>query len=262
MTPTEHAAFLDTLAERLAAEPDVLGLVATGSAAGTTHPPDAWSDHDVWIVVRPGAGEALRERWDWLPDADRVALAFRETPHGARVIYDDGHLLELAVFELDELQLAKVNAYRVVFDRADVASRLAEVRAATERWVAGSYTDDRWLFGQVLSLVQIAVGRHARGERLSAHAILKGNALDQLVRLLARHLPTDRPEQRDDIDPRRRFERLFPEAAARLEAALAAPIPTAARAFVDLAAEVARPVLGEAVDRAVAALRSRVDAAS
>ena len=258
MTPAAFAAFLDALATRLAAEPAVLGLVATGSAAGLSHAPDAWSDHDFWVIAAPGAAEALRARHDWLPDLDRVVLAFRETAHGVKVLYGDGHLLEYAVFEPHELDGAKVNDYRILLDRADLAARLADVRAATRRWSAGAYTDDLWLFGQVLTLAQIAAGRHARGERLSAHAYLEGHALDLLVRLLARHLVPDRPDRFDDIDPRRRFEEVFPAAAAHLTAALAAPLPETARRFVALAEEVAAPVLGPWTARAADAVRARI----
>ena len=38
--------------------------------------------------------------------ATRVLLSFRETAHGLKVLYDDGHLLELAVFAPEELALA------------------------------------------------------------------------------------------------------------------------------------------------------------
>ena len=127
--------FADALVDTLAARPDVVGLVAVGSFATG---PDEYSDHDFFVVVRPGEQEAFRRDLSWLPDAERIALSFRETEHGLKVVYDDGHLLEFAVFDEEELGLAKVNRYRVLLDRAEVGRRMAEVRAATVRANEGS----------------------------------------------------------------------------------------------------------------------------
>jgi len=58
----------------------------------------------------------------------------RETAHGLKVLYDDGHLLEFAVFDEAELPLARVNDYRVLLDRAHLEADLKHLRtkSATE----------------------------------------------------------------------------------------------------------------------------------
>lgn len=59
----------------------------------------------------------MRSTSSWLPHAERIALWFPETPHRCKAVYDDGHLVEYAVFTPDELQVARVNDYRVLLDR-------------------------------------------------------------------------------------------------------------------------------------------------
>ena len=109
MDPDAYRAFTEELRARLAGDARVVGLVAVGSMADRDDGPDEWSDHDFFVITRTGEQEALRVDLGWLPDGDRVALAFRETEHGLMVVYDDGHLLEFAVFDLDEIALAGVN---------------------------------------------------------------------------------------------------------------------------------------------------------
>jgi len=78
-------------------EPAVIGLIAVGSTAAVTHHPDEWSDHDVFVVTTAGASAGLLEDPSWLPDAGRIVMWHTETPDGRAAVYDDGHLIELAV---------------------------------------------------------------------------------------------------------------------------------------------------------------------
>lgn len=227
--------FTAHLTERLAADPRVLGLVLLGSTAEGGRPPDAYSDHDFFVVVHPGAQDAFREHLAWLPPRGEITLHFRETAHGVKVLYADGHLLEFAVFDLGELDLARVNDYRVVLDRADVAARLARVRGETERWSRESYTDDRWLFGQLLTNLLVGVGRAHRGEVLSGHTFVKVHAVDRFVRLVARHVAPVDLAAFDTIDPTRRFERVWPAHGQALAALLLLEPVAAARALLTLA---------------------------
>src|SRR5512144_21285 len=133
MKPAEYRAFTERLTERLAGEGEVLGLVALGSMSGEGAPPDEWSDHDFFVVVRPASQERFRSRLDWLPEPGEVALSFRETAHGLKVIIRSGHLLEFAIFDPEELRLARVNRYRVLLDRERIGERMAQLRAETGR---------------------------------------------------------------------------------------------------------------------------------
>jgi hypothetical protein len=231
----EYWQLTEALRERLAGEPDVLGLVALGSMSGDPPLPDDGSDHDFFVVTRPGAQERFRSRLDWLPNPDHVVLSFRETAHGVKALYRSAHLLEFAVFDPDELQVARVNRYRVLLDRADVTARMWAVREESARASAADRPDDGWLMGQLLTSLVVGAGRFRRGERLSAHQMVKVAALGHLVRLLARHVPAARPEGRDDLDPFRRFEAAWPGMGRELGEALLRELPEAASALLAVA---------------------------
>ncbi len=235
MTPDAYARFTDAVAARAAADPDVVALVLVGSTSGDAPVPDAWSDHDLFLVTRPGKQERYRHDPGWLPDAERIVLWHRETLHGVKVIWDDGHLAEVAVFDPDELVLARVNRYRVPVDKADVAARMRQVAEATRRRAATERPDTRWLGGQFLGALLVGACRAARGERLSGHALVRTTALAHLVELARRRLSAAEDAAPDDLDPLRRVERGWPTLAAALGTALDRPVPAAALALLDLA---------------------------
>ena len=100
MDRASYDAFAADLTAALEARPEVLGLVAAGSFASG---PDEWSDHDFLVIASPSATAALRADPSWLPHHERLVLHFRETAHGMKGVYDDGHLVEYAVFAPDEI---------------------------------------------------------------------------------------------------------------------------------------------------------------
>jgi hypothetical protein len=256
MTPEAHRAYTARLLARLAGEADVLGLVTLGSTSGQPPLPDDFSDHDFFVVTRPGAQERFRADLSWLPEGDPVVLAFRETAHGVKALLASGHLAEFAVFDPEELSLARVNRYAVPLDRADVAARLARVRQATvAAGLAAPALDERWQAGQLLTCLVVGAGRAGRGERLSGHWLVRAAALGHLVTLLRARLAPRAAARLDDLDPYRRLEEALPEVAAELEAALRLPLPAAARALLALLArerpELVAPAARLAVERAL-----------
>ncbi len=230
MDAAAYSAFSDALLRRLAREPHVVGLVALGSMSGEGPAPDAFSDHDFFVVTVPGAQEPFRTELSWLPGAERAVLLHRETEHGLKVVLEDGHLLELAVFDLEELRVARANRYRVLLDRGGVAERMAEVAAKP-----AEAPSDRWLCGQLLGNLLVGGGRAARGELLSARLFVAGYAAGHLLRLLARHVPPEEAVPLDDLDPFRRFERAFPRLGREVNAALGGPPLEAALDLLGLA---------------------------
>ena len=210
--------------------------MAVGSTAGEGHSPDEWSDHDFFLISRPGAQEELRQDLRWLPAHDRIAFSFRETEHGLKVFYDDGHMIEFAVFAVDEIALAGVNSYRTLLDRGGVEEACARVRAHPR-----PEHDDDHLFGMVLAAALVAVGRGRRGEVLSA-AFLVTWALTYLTRLLARVVPAERPSLLDNLDSLRRFERVYPALGAELGHAVRLPPPEAGARLLAILEREVRPL--------------------
>lgn len=195
----DYHSYTAALVHNLTADPRVLGLVALGSMAGQSRQPDRWSDHDFFVITEAAA--ELRASTEWLPWRERLALWFQETPHGCKGVYDDGHLVEYAVFTPDELQVARANEYRVLFDRERIAERMAAIARPP------APPDRAWLHGMFLANLLVAAQRAQRGELASARWML-AHAMRHLVALLG--------GGNDNLDPLRRFEHYALEQAMRL----------------------------------------------
>jgi len=228
----EYRTFTLELMRGLASRDDVLGLVAVGSMAERDYLPDQWSDHDFWLIVEPGVQDRYRDHQDWLPSAEGIAWAFRETAHGVKALYRNGHLLEYAVFDEEEMNLAKTNRYRVLLDRAGIESRMIQIERETRAWAVD--TCDAFHLGQFLTNLLVGVGRYQRGEVLSAHQFVKAKAVQHLLVLLSRHVPSKRQATADNIDPARRFELVYPKLGQELGALLLCEVPEAAKGLLTL----------------------------
>ncbi len=220
-----YRAFTNQLTANLEDSTDVLGLVAVGSMAEQDYPPDEWSDHDFFIIVQSGVQDRYRDRYDWLPAPEEIVWAFRETAHGVKVLYQSGHLLEYAVFDHEELNLAKTNRYRVLIDRAGIQYQMAVITEATQ---ALAYeTSDTFHAGQFLTNLLVGMGRYQRGELASAHLFIKASAVRHLVHLLNRHVTSEQQVLTDNIEPTRRFEIVHPEMGKELNQIVLCEIPEA-----------------------------------
>ncbi len=238
-------------------EPDarVLGLVALGSMAEINRVPDEWSDHDFFVITVPGVQEDFRCDLRWLPDHERVVLPIRETAHGLKVLYDSGHLLEFAVFDQEELGVAHANDYRMLLDRANIAAEMARIAQPP----APAPYDPLRDYTMAIALLYIGAGRYLRGERLSAHMFIKVYALHHLLPMLTHLLESDEKARLDNLDPFRRFERVFPQVGAEIERALLLPSLEAAGALFALADQYARPALPDYPAQAAQVIRHFLD---
>jgi hypothetical protein len=163
-------------------------------------------------------------------------FSFRETAHGLKVFYDDGHMIEFAVFDVDEIGLAGLNRYRVLLDRGGVEDACAERRAHPR-----PEPSDDHVFGMVISAALVAIGRGRRGELLSA-AFLVTWALTYLTRLVARVVPADNGSVLDNLDSLRRFERAYPRLADEFARAVRLSPPDGALRLLELMQREVRPL--------------------
>lgn len=228
MDQQRYRRFLDELAGWAQDDDRVIGLVALGSAANLSHAPDEWSDHDLWIVTVDGEAAGLRANPYWLPDADRIVGWFVETEHGRSAVYDDGHLVEVAVFNDSELEIARANDFRVLF--GVIEDRLAGIVARTEAEQGGSPTRAGGRF--VVEMI-IGLGRLGRGELLSANELIRGRAVSSLVRAIA----SPGHDLLDNLDPHRRFEMVYPDVARRIARSLEQPLVDVAEALIRIAVD-------------------------
>jgi hypothetical protein len=253
MNAADYERFTAELLRTLEAEANVLGVVALGSTGDPTHR-DSWSDHDFWVVTRPGHQDVLLNDVSWLPDAQNILVQVRHGRRHCGVLYRSGHLAEFAVFDPAEATEGTVTVYRMLLDRGDVAASVARAR---ER-VPGAWSEQRraFVFDNFLILLHTAVARWHRGERLSARRYLAGFAVDALLGLVLEYSPAAVAPARDPADPRRRIERQQPRVAAAVDSLVCRPVPEAVGALLDLAEETLAPRWPEYPKQRVAAVRA------
>jgi len=256
MNPQQYQAFTDALQRNLERDPRVLGLMAAGSMADASHPPDQWSDHDFWVVAEPEAIAWFRTHSDWLPDNDALVMYFKETMHdGLKAIYRSGHLLEFAVSDRAGLASARVNDYRLLIDRAGLAEDLARMQRETTVEATIFAGDDVSLVGQYLTNLLVGVWRYRRGEIMSGRQLITVSSLHALLRLIPKHFPAETPVPLDNLDPLRRIELAYPTLGAQFNAILRLEPDRAALALLDFSDDLFRERVEGYPAEAVATVR-------
>ena len=227
-------AYSSQLTQSLENRPEVLGLVFVGSAADTTRV-DQWSDHDFFVITEVGTAEGMRQDLSWLPNHEEIAISPRETAHGLKVVYGSGQVLEFAVFEDDELELASANDYAVAIDRGTISERMSAIAARSAKDARQFKNEYELLLCHYL----IAVGRARRGEVLTAGETIRNTCVTHLIGLIRLRIePAEGTSQHEDnLAPLRRFELQYPEIGAKLAEALALPVEASARAQFGLMRE-------------------------
>jgi|CXWL01.1.fsa_nt_gi hypothetical protein len=261
MDRAAYGHFLDQLTVWASQQRDVIGLVAVGSTASTERLPDEYSDHDLIVVTRPGTSDALRDDPTWLPGHERVVVWHPESEHGRAVIFDDGHLVELAVLDDNDMERVPVNTYRVLVDRADITERVAEMARRTHAESTAQWDDHTRHFHTMIEQMIVGLLRHGRGEHLSANERIRGRAMSELLWLIGDLVPPEAAHPtRDGLDPHRRVEIGYPALALSLRLSLERSLRDTVDCMlrvIDDTLVVAMPDMKPAFD-AVRAVRARI----
>lgn len=106
-----------------------------------------------------------------------------------------------------------------------------------------------------LSQLIVGAGRAARGEVLSAHQIIKQYGLVELLALLGAYLPAPDKTRLDNFNPTRRFEQVYPDVGAAINALLLQAPTSAAQSLLQLADEQLRDKMPDYPTAAVAVVR-------
>jgi hypothetical protein len=232
------------------------GLVLLGSAApAAAARRDEWSDHDFFMLARPGDEAAVRDVASWLPDPERLVLVAREGEIGFAAVYDDGHVFEFAAATAEELGGAL--ATQDVGIPVDDGTVSALIAGAQDRVVAMPEPDAVNEARLVLVKLLIGVGRERRGESLVAGQFVHAWAVNHFARAVRARRPVA-GSVRDAIDPVRRFERDYPELGAALRVALGAPVEDAARSLFTLLRSTLEPGWDEFPSRAADVVATRL----
>lgn len=241
--------------DKLDANPDAIGLVFLGSAAEIDRA-DEWSDHDFFVISKNGSAEGLRQNLEWLPRFEEIAIAVRETDHGLKVVYEDGLVLEFAVFQDSELEIASAKGFAVALDKCNLQQRMEAIAAKTAPETPNPKRDFELFLCQLL----IGVGRARRGEQLIAGQHIRSWAINNLLGLVRENSEAvDGTEAtRDNFSRYRRFELQYPEIGERIEIAQQLPLEASARALLAIAVEVCGDTLGERELHQVYVVRHRL----
>lgn len=230
LTDSPFDRYLHELAVVAESRHDVIGLAGFGSTADRSRV-DEWSDHDFAWITAEGAQDDYRHDLSWLPGADGIALSVVEHHGGVKVIYDDGRVLEFGITSLADFTSWAGNSIEVVVDKGGVAEAVASILSSP--LPEGEPDADRAI-RLVLTQLLIGVGRYRRGEVLSAGRSIRDEATAYLLVALGARLG-GATQRLDTLDPRRRFEFVHPDLAARVEIALRLDPESAARELLGIA---------------------------
>lgn len=248
--------FTELLRRNLDELSEVIGLVVVGSTAETSRV-DEWSDHDFFVITKPGHAEKLRQDISWLPRKDEISFSPRETAHGLKVVYRDGQVLEFAVFEDAELELAGANDFAVLIDKQDISSRMS---AIVERSKPGAFDFDQE-FELFLSHLLIGVGRARRGEILIAGQQIRSYAENHLLGLIraCKEPEGGTAHKQDSLNRYRRFEQQYPKLGAQIEMLQEMTAEQAAEGFLGIVNNVCREKLDAQKLAQIAVVRERLN---
>lgn len=196
---------LDEIGQSLAHSHHALALIGLGSVGTEIDRLDEYSDLDFFAIVEPTYKSRYILHPDWLYTVHPIAFAFENTADGYKLLYADGIFCECAVFEPHELRTATFASGRIIWQRADFDSALAEPQPRPAQKPASR----EWLIGEALTNLYVGLGRYRRGEKLSAQRFIQHYAVDRVVELIAR-IETETPADRDLFANERRVEQRYP----------------------------------------------------
>jgi hypothetical protein len=184
-----------------------LAFLALGSAAETGRL-DRWSDLDFFAIVEPGSKARFVDQLDWLAGAAPIAWCYRNTVDGWKALFEDGILVEFAIFEPDELAGIPFAPGVVLWHRPGFDISLCQPQSKPPQAPPGR----DWLAGEILSCLFIGLSRWRRGERTAGFRMIQVHAVDHLLDLMGQTDPGDPAVVPDPFNPTRRLEFRWPRA--------------------------------------------------
>jgi hypothetical protein len=204
---------IDDIAHSLEGDDDALALITLGSVGQEVERLDAYSDIDLYVIVRPEAKVRFLNDLAWLGTAAPVVFHYRGPRDGLHVLFADGIHCELAIYTVADLAATRYAPGRVAWKRPWVDDGLAQPAL---KLPDPNPRDIDMLVGEILWELYVGLLRFRRGERQAAVREVQRLAVDRMMDL-AVHLEEARPVPADRYAPMRRFESRFPQMAAHLD---------------------------------------------
>jgi hypothetical protein len=114
------------------------------------------------------------------------------------------------------------------------------------------------LIGEFIANILVGICRYQRGELLSGRQFIMVSSLQSLLRLIPKHIPSERSVALDNLDPLRRFEVAYPEIGVEINRLLHLELDDAAGGLVDLADNLLGSKMTNYPTEAIAAVRRRI----
>jgi hypothetical protein len=201
---------LDDIGSSVASTHKALALIGLGSVGVELDRLDDYSDLDFFVVVKDGHKAEFIANLDWLIRARPISFAFKNTPAGYKILFDDDIYAEFAVFELGELENATYTPGRIVWKDDDFGEQW---RIPKKPAVPQKPESKEWLVGEIVTCLYVGLCRLRRGEQLSAWRFVQGHAFTLFLELVE----YDRSDLTSDVfSKERRFEQRHPEWSAQL----------------------------------------------
>jgi hypothetical protein len=203
--PSQLLHRLDDIGASLASTHNALALLGLGSVGVERDRLDDYSDLDFFVVVKAGYKADFITNLDWLARARPISFAFKNTPDGYKVLFDDDVYAEFAVFELPELESATYTEGRIVWKDPSFDEQRRIPHKQPVPWKPES---KEWLLGEIVTCLYVGLCRLRRGEQLSAWRFVQVHAFTLLLELIE----FDQADPTLDVFSKdRRFEQRHPE---------------------------------------------------
>lgn len=115
---------LDAIGASLARSGNALALIGLGSGGTELDRLDKYSDLDFFAVAETGHKKEFLDDLVWLSSICPIAYAYRNTPDGYKLLFQDGVFCEFAVFETSELPHIRFAPGRIVWKKPGVPDTL------------------------------------------------------------------------------------------------------------------------------------------
>ena len=184
---------------------EVLAFIGLGSMHDLTRL-DAYSDIDFFILVQSQQDKKIyMEDMSWL-DVHPIIFSYIETRDGLKVMYEDGILLEFAVFTMDELKLIPFQEGTIYYKKPFIEEH--DLKPQLEQ---SHPFDLNKTISNCLSNLYVGLLREHRGEHVSAFLMIQVYATSQLLKILDQHqddpfVVERRIEKRLNVD----YQALYP----------------------------------------------------
>jgi lincosamide nucleotidyltransferase len=174
---------------------EVLAFLGLGSMHETNRL-DQYSDIDFFLIVNNDINKKrYMEDISWL-DVSSIAFSYIETRDGLKVIYEDGILLEFAVFTLDELKQIPFQEGTIYYKKDFINANDLKPQVS----LPDIKKDVDKLISNCLSNLYVGMLRELRGEHVAAFLMIQVYATSNLLKILD-------SKQEDPFVVERRIER-------------------------------------------------------